>query len=232
MTATIVIASRFCGPPQSGNGGYSSGVVARELGGTVEVTLRKPPPLDRPLTFRHEDKLLLLDGAETVAEARAIALELEVPAPPSFEDAVQLSTRYVGFEEHNFPTCFVCGPGRAPGDGLRIFPGRSDAGAFVAAPWVPDVSVTGAGGRVLPEIMWAALDCPGYFGAAPDDWPRALLGRMTAELGEPVLAGERCVVIGWSLGREGRKIHAASALFGADGSLRGKARQTWIVLGD
>ena len=37
-------------------------------------------------------------------------------------------------------------------------------------------------------------------------------------------------LIGWRLGVEGRKLHAGSALFGADGTLRGKARQTWIVV--
>src|SRR5690348_13590046 len=40
----IVIARRFRGPEASGNGGYSAGLIARELGGhEVDVTLRLPP---------------------------------------------------------------------------------------------------------------------------------------------------------------------------------------------
>ncbi|HEY3498111.1 MAG TPA: hypothetical protein VGK73_25610 [Polyangiaceae bacterium] len=230
MTDTVVIAGRFCGPPQSGNGGYSSGLVAREFEGAVEVTLRKPPPLDRALALRRDAVLALCDGDEIVAEARPATLELTVPDPPSFDDAVVASRTYRGFEQHSFPTCFVCGPGRAAGDGLRIFPGRASDSRLVAAPWVPDASLAAPDGCVAPEFLWASLDCPGYFGAAPEELPRALLGRMTAELTGSVAPGERCVVIGWRLGLEGRKLHAASALFGADGTLRGKARQTWIIV--
>ena len=42
MTGTLVIGSRFCGPPDSGNGGYVCGLIADYLGGPAEVTLRKP----------------------------------------------------------------------------------------------------------------------------------------------------------------------------------------------
>jgi hypothetical protein len=85
-------------------------------------------------------------------------------------------------------------------------------------------------GRMAPEILWAALDCPGYFGAAPDDLPTALLGRMTAHVEGTVRPGERCVVVGWRLGSDGRKLIAGTALFGEDGRLRGKARQIWITI--
>ena len=77
-------------------------------------------------------------------------------------------------------------------------------------------------------VHWAALDCPGFYGAAPPDYPPALLGRMTAEVTDRIRVGERCVVLGWGLGLEGRKIFAATALFGEDGRLVGRARQTWI----
>ena len=45
----VVIARRFCGPPTSANGGYACGLVAGLLDGRARVTLRSPPPLDRPL---------------------------------------------------------------------------------------------------------------------------------------------------------------------------------------
>jgi hypothetical protein len=229
MATSVTIASRFRGPPLSGNGGYSAGSLARELQGSVEVTLRKPPPLDRSLELKREAALTLLDGSEVIAEARPAPLSLDVPAAPSFDEASVLSERYVGFRRHAFPGCFVCGPERAAGDGLRIFPGRLEESAPVAAPWIPTESLA-AEGRIPVEILWAALDCPGYFGAVPDPAPTALLGRMTAEVTGSVAVGERCVVIGWRLGIEGRKLHAGSALFGADGTLRGKARQTWIIV--
>jgi hypothetical protein len=227
----VVIAARFCGPPDSGNGGYSAGTLAQHLTGAVEVTLRKPPPLERELGIVERNAHLeLAHGDELIAEARSTTLELSHPEPPSFEGATQQSLHYIGHSKHHFPGCFVCGPARVPGDGLRIFPGASHAEQSVAAPWVPDGNVSGAGGVVLPEIMWAALDCVGYFGVAGPDYPVALLGRITAELSDPVHAGERCVVLGWPLGREGRKLHAGTAVFGEDGRLRAKARQTWISI--
>ena len=229
MPASVVIARRFRGPPDSGNGGYSAGSLARALDGVVEVTLRRPPPLDRALEVESRTTLRLLDGAELVAEARPAMLELDVPTPPSFEEALRASERYVGFRSHFFPGCFVCGPERAPGDGLRIFPGRAEGSAFVAAPWIPDASLA-VDGRIPNEIVWASLDCPGYFGAAPEDVPPALLGRMTAETRGTVAIGEECVVIGWQIGVEGRKLHAGTALFGSDGTLRGRAKQTWLLV--
>jgi hypothetical protein len=227
----VVIARRFCGPPDTGNGGYSAGLVAQSLSGAVEVTLRKPPPLARELTLHHHgDRAELLADAELVAEARQSALELVVPSAPTFEQAVELSKRYVGYEQHHFPTCFVCGPARAVGDGLRIFPASNALGEPCAAPWLPPNDLTNGSGHVRHEVMWAALDCVGYFGVAAPDYPVALLGRITAEVIGHVRAGERCVVLGWSLGREGRKLQAGTAVFGGDGELKARARQTWITL--
>jgi hypothetical protein len=49
-TDYLVIPSRFCGPPGSGNGGYVCGRIAAYLDGPVTVTLRRPPPLATPMT--------------------------------------------------------------------------------------------------------------------------------------------------------------------------------------
>ena len=84
-----------------------------------------------------------------------------------------------------FPDCFVCGMNRRPGDGLRIFPGPVAGLALWAAPWTPDPSVAGPDGRVRPEVVWAALDCPSGIAAAEAAGlartdTAILLGRMTA----------------------------------------------------
>src|SRR5450755_4067922 len=49
MTDSLVIPSRFCGPPGSGNGGYVCGRIAAYVDGPVTVTLRRPPPLATPM---------------------------------------------------------------------------------------------------------------------------------------------------------------------------------------
>lgn len=175
--------------------------------------------------------LELRDDQTLIAEARPARVELEVPACPSFERARQLSESYVGHQKHHFATCFVCGPARAAGDGLRIFPGADQDGKLVAAPWIADADLADERGIVRPEFVWAALDCSGYFACAAPEYPVALLGRISADLLGNIQARERCVVIGWPLGREGRKLFAATAVFGQDGQLRACARQVWILPG-
>lgn len=51
----ILIDRRYCGPPNSANGGYAAGRLAAFVDGTAEVTLRRPPPLDTALNV-HPDR--------------------------------------------------------------------------------------------------------------------------------------------------------------------------------
>jgi len=227
--AELVIDPRFNGPAGSANGGYTCGLVSGLVGaGDAEVTLRRPPPLGRALQVDRQDgRVVVRDGEACVAEAEAIELELDVPAPPSLEEAERASARYPGFEEHAFPTCFVCGPRRKPGDGLRIFAGPLGHG-LVASPWVPDASLA-VDGRLPTELVWAALDCPGAFAVHSEGRGEALLGRFAAHVDDVPAVGERCVVVGWPLGEEGRKLFAGTALYGEDGRVLGRAHATWIV---
>ena len=221
---TIVIPHRFRGPAESGNGGYVCGRLAAFVDAeAVQVTLRQPPPLDRPLlVVRESARVLLRDGELLVAEAAAAELDLETPAAVSWADAVSAAAGYVGFEEHAFPECFVCGPAREPGDGLRIFAGLvAGAEGVVAAPWVAC--------EVAPEIVWAAIDCPGAFAVGFSARGETVLGRMTARVLRLPAEGEPCISIGWPIGEEGRKLYAGTALLSDAGDLLALARQTWIV---
>jgi hypothetical protein len=217
----LTIEARFNGPDGSANGGYTCGRIAEHLAGGAEVTLRMPPPLERPLEVeRDEERLLLRDGESVVAEAVPAAVELDVPVPPSWEAAEAAFARYPGLVEHAFPRCFVCGPAREPGDGLRIFAGPLGDGRF-AATWTPS--------EVAPELVWAALDCPGAIAVGFPDRGETLLGRFAVAIDRLPAVGERCIVLAWSLGEEGRKLYAATALYGEDSQLLAKARATWIV---
>jgi hypothetical protein len=225
MEETITIAHRYRGPEQSGNGGYTCGVVGALVDApAAEVTLRLPPPLERPLRVERDGSALrVLDGDEVVAEARALdSVDLQLPPPVPFADAE-------GGEpapDHPFPSCFVCGPGREPGDALRLAP-RPVGEGRVAAPW--EVTAEQAGRR---ELVWAALDCPGAYAVDPElERGASVLGRLAAQVCDTPHAGERCVVLGWPLpGAEGRKVYAGTAVYGDDGRLLGKARATWITL--
>lgn len=228
----ITIDERFCGPPRSGNGGYVCGRVAAGLGDGAVVRLKAPPPIGRPLRLETTAaSARLFDGEAIVAEAKRGAVELAVAPAPTLAQAAQASTRYLGFEEHNFPTCFVCGPARAVGDGLRIFPGELgiDGTARLAATWTPDASLVDETGRVRPEFVWAALDCPGAFTRYPLPEGAALvLGELAVEAPLRPRVGEPCLLTAWSLGDEGRRRHAGTALFDRDGRLLARARAVWV----
>jgi hypothetical protein len=221
MSAEIVIERRFRGPTESGNGGYTCGLVAGFLDGPAEVTLRVPPPLDRALRVERDgDGVRVLDDGTLVAEARPAPVDIEPLEPPSFEEAGGAALPE-GDLESPFPECFVCGPHREPGDGLRIFAGPLHD-RVVAAPWVPAEPYTG------PEFVWAALDCPGAYACGFGDRGVLVLGRLAARVEVLPRAGERCVVVAWPLGDEGRKAYAGTALYGEGGRLLGVARATWI----
>jgi len=225
----LTIDPRFRGPRESGNGGYTCGILAELLPEPAEVTLRLPPPLARPLRLRREDgRVELYDGDALVAEAGPAEVDLEAPTPVDFAAAQRAARRYSGFEEHAFPTCFVCGPDREPGDGLRIFASPVAGRDVVAAPWVPAADLADHGGRVRREIVWAALDCPGAFAVGFSGRGEIVLGRLAARIARAPVAGERCVVVGWPLGEDGRKLYAGTALFSEAGDVYAVARATWI----
>jgi len=232
VSESFVVDPRFRGPADSGNGGYTAGLVAALLGGDAEVTLRRPPPLGRTLAVtRTCEGVQVHDGPHLVAEGVALRLEIVVPDPPTAEEAARAAEGYVGFTRHFFPECFVCGPEREPGDGLRVFPGWVPGRELVACPGRAHPSLPSAGGFLTTEIAWSFLDCPGAWAMdrGQEDRP-VVLGRMAARLRAPIPVGAELVCLGWPLGREGRKLFSGTATFGVDGTLHGYGRQTWILL--
>jgi hypothetical protein len=229
MSESLVIAPRFCGPSKSGNGGYVAGCLAGHVTGTAAVRLKAPPPLNTALRIETTDTgAQLLQETTVIAEARHADVDLTPPIPPTFAQAEQAAKSYVGFVRHPFPRCFVCGPKREPGDGLRIFPGAVSDGV-VAAPWIPDASLADASNKVGNVYLWSALDCTSAFPVWEVPEGKAIvLGELAARIVGTVAPGEKCVAVGWRLGIDGRKRNAGSAVFSASGQLAAIARATWV----
>ena len=229
MAKTVIIDPRFCGPPEMGNGGYVCGILAQRVGKTAEVTLRNPAPLGQPLIIGSfsGNVTRLKFGDKVIAEARPAQFNLGAPGPPAFEEAINVSKQYPT-KQHPFPHCFVCGPQRIEGDGLRIFPGLVHGQNFVAAPWVPNQDLADKSGFVKSEFMWAALDCPGGIAVIVDRPRPILLGQLTATIISPVRVGEQCVVIGWIIAGEGRKHITGTAVYSEAGQLCAKGKAVWI----
>lgn len=89
MSDTVLIDPTFHGPPESGHGGYVSGVLAQLIDApAAEITLLRPPPLGQPLTVRRIDGTVsLLDGEVLIAEGRSRVLQIDVPAPVTYAEA-------------------------------------------------------------------------------------------------------------------------------------------------
>lgn len=235
----LIVPSRFCGPPSSGNGGWTAGALAAlvdagEPWPSIAVSLRKPPPLDTPMPVtRRDGGTEAGHGEHLVARAEVVDTDVVVVDPVDVERARAAEATYSGHTFHPFPTCFACGTGRAEGDGLRIFPGQveadSEGGTRTAATWTPDASVAGDDGRATLPVTWAALDCVG--GWAGDLEERMMvLGRMTARVDALPVLGEEHVVVGLNRGREGRKTWTAATLYDADGRVVARAEHTWVAV--
>lgn len=233
MVSAIRIDRRFCGPPSSGNGGYVAGLLAREVGSFgCAVTLKAPPPLEEDLRIEHASAgASLWAGDKLVAEVTRVEIGIVVPPPPTFAAAAEAEKQFTGFHNHVFPSCFVCGPDRENGDGMRIFPGsRGEPGrSGVASTWQPDPSLADKTGTLRSEFVWAALDCPGYFAVQAKSGP-AVLGRLGVALHSVPLARERMIITGWPIESTGRKHIVGTALHSEGGRLLASAKATWISI--
>jgi hypothetical protein len=217
---TITVPRRFNGPRESGNGGYTGGVLAARLGGPVEVNLRAPVPLDEALELvpGEEGSLRLQHGETPIAEARSLpGLDLAVPAPVSVEEARRAAANYRAPDDGPFSTCFVCGPARGE-DCFEVFAGQVEGRELVATPWTPPAWAAGEDGAARPEFVWAALDCPTYFACHLEgELTVSFLVRQRAELRSPARAGEEHVVVAWPIEIDGRKRLAGAAVLSAGG---------------
>ncbi len=227
----IVVPGRFNGPPNSGNGGYSAGLVAAFIDGPARVRLYSPPPLETPLRVSDVVGGVEVSFGDTlVASGAPVQLDLEVPPAPDLATARDARKRFPGFKQHLFPTCFVCGPGRPLHDGLELFTGPVADSRLYACPWTPAADLLDDEGNVLPVFVWSALDCPSGFGAFGDQKRPMLLGELALEQYGPVPGTGDLVVFAWPLGSERRKFYGGAAVATGDGEVLAAARAIWIAV--
>ncbi|GAC1305841.1 MAG: hypothetical protein NVSMB16_01510 [Acidimicrobiales bacterium] len=233
----IEIAGRFAGPPAMGHGGYVSGLLAERTEGGVQVTLRRPIPLDVPLDLEEvaPQHFVLRRGDELLVESEPARLDLAVPPAPGLAQAADAApaspSSWDGGGVH--PVCFGCGANRLDGDGLRIFAGpvgRVGGLLQVAAVWRPPDDFADRRGQIGRRWVVAALDCPGAFAYLTEGVRAGLLGRIVFEQLGPVIAGEYYVVTGWRVADEGTKMIAGTALIDSSGGVVAAARAVWFPM--
>jgi len=230
----IILSQQFCGPPNSGNGGYVMGLMAKALKGPVTAFLRAPPLLQTPLFLREEaGQVRLVDAGERLIGEASRAAENalpEPPSPPDVADALAAGRRFPGLERPFHPICFTCGDRLEEGFGLRVFVGQIDGAAdgHVAGAWAANPAFADDLGRAPLEVVWAALDCPGSVAWVVQGAGGGLLGSMTCEVLRRPAVGETCIVSAWPIEAEGRKKISGTALFSTGGELLARSRQVWI----
>jgi hypothetical protein len=219
----LMVDERHNGPPNSGNGGWTSGLIAAFItDGTPEITLHKPPPLLAPLTVvPAADGLRVVDAAEAViATGRRREADIE-PVPPVSLAQGRGSIRELSGTRHtSLSYLFRMRPAAArrpadlPGALAR---GRHGGGLRGARGHRRRDGVGGAGlpGRLdrdqrrAPMVCWAgwpwrSTSCPSPARSA-SSWGR-------------------------DVRRDGRKALVRTTLYGADGRLCARAEATWIAI--
>jgi hypothetical protein len=228
--STVTVPSRFNGPPSSGNGGYSCGVLAAAFEGPAAVSLRRPVPLDQALQLRHEEdgKMCAFAGEDLIAEAVPAAPLLAWDGPlPGLAEARAAHEKYAAPLDGEFGHCFVCGRSRP--DGLRLFTGPTEESELVASPWTPPVWSADEDGLVRPEFVWSALDCPAFFALHGDEMTVSYLVRQQVEVLAPIRTDVEHVVVGRVLERSGRKGLAATAVLDLDGTVLAHGECLFVV---
>lgn len=247
----LLVPRRFCGPPSSGNGGWTAGALAglvehdcpdnrADAWPAIRVALRRPPPLDTPMPVTVVDGSTEASlGGEVVARATLGDTDPVVVEPVPADEARAAMATYPGLVSHPFPTCFACGTAREEGDGLRIFPGRvsdEDGATRIAAVWTPHPSTAEDFHTYVDELpraslatTWASLDCIGGWAGDLSERLMVLAG-MTARVETLPVVGEEHVVVGLARGSEGRKTFTASTLYDADGRTVASAEHVWVAV--
>lgn len=251
-TDTITIPTWANGPDDSGNGGWSAGLFAAQLGEAavaegIEVSLRVPPPLGRPLRVARTERGLDLfdDNAsdEPVLVATAEPADVSLDAPNSLldidsETAATASSGFPFRERHPFPRCICCGIARAPEErALNLhcgpFPGIvSDEGSqvFVDRWWTtPDFADEADPDVASVAATWSALDCPSAAPIADPDAPNPIvLARISVRVARRPAIDEPHVLAAWHVRSDGRKHFTRSVMQDEAGRTLAAADALWI----
>ena len=236
MDDTFELASRYCGPPQSGNGGYFCGRIADHFGGPVAIRLKAPPPLEVPLVIEREDtRAKVLHGTQVIAE---VSSKGTAPAPVAYLPLSEVQTisaqgLIASKINHPFPTCFVCGPDRKHQDGMRIFTGPNQEKTLYAAHWSADLCWSTDSKHIDHRFIWAAMDCPSSgpaFATAlePQSTIAYVLGTLEVHIERPVPAGRDYVVTSVLDEDTGKLYRTRVSLYGEDGVHYASGRAVWV----
>jgi hypothetical protein len=230
--AEIRVSSAYQGIPGIAHGGYVAGLLAEQAGEPLQVTLRRPPPLDTPLAIDDGDGLALRDpqGRLVMEAVPAVAVERELPTVAL--DEARARDRHPRFAQHPYPVCFVCGTQHDDGFGMRV--SAPDERGVAAAVWLPSGPLLPDGDAVPSAFAWAVVDCLTVWSFAdrwadPQWWP-AVTGQLRVTTDAPVRRDAPHVASGRLVGRDRRRVTVDAVVADADGQVCARAEAVWVVI--
>ncbi|WP_040808166.1 hypothetical protein [Nocardia concava] len=230
----LTLPEHIHGYPDIVFGGYIAGLLAPHADAeTVRVDFRSPVMVGTPFQLSRPESgraaFTSLDDTVLV-EASTATLTIDPIPTPSWSEAKEAVETRLSYPGRTITDCYGCGEACEPGRGLRLFPWRIPGREVMAAAWTPDTALADENGELPPEIVWAALDCPGglagfiFSGMGRGTFTAALTATQTA----PILAGADYISHAWVLHRDGRKHTVGVALSTPDGDLCALAEALWI----
>ncbi len=234
LVRSLTAAPGLDGPPGILQGGLAAGLgsaIARQADRfgapltRIRARLHAPTPLgtavqarvragDGPAHHHFETR-----AGELLLTSGEVELAGHDPAPFGL-DLLELATVPLPapVPQHEYPTCFVCGPEPTHPLGLRMHPRPTATGAIVA-PWIPAAQL-GAAGIVDPVVVAAVLDCPTVWSAIEPIRAQGAVGALLAgfevhhyrdvPVEEPLRVVARCDAL------DGRKVRARAAVIDED----------------
>ncbi|GBF38766.1 hypothetical protein [Leptospira johnsonii] len=238
----MILPKRFCGPPKTGNGGFTAGILVEAVeSDAAEIRLLNPTPVETSILMESEkgQRGTIYDSSKKIlATLKSIAdeefSEYKLPVVPDLEEAKKISASYPGFTTHPFPTCFVCGPKREVNDGMRIFvgpaPQQNGFENLMVGHWLPDETLSSQNGFVRDAVIWGALDCPGGFSAVLDEPQLIVLSKIRGKIIERPKIGENYTVVSWRLQKMSRAFKVMTGIFKSDSKrLFAIAEALWLA---
>lgn len=221
---------RYTGFPGQLHGGYLAGLAAAPLGGSAQVTLRRPVAAGEPLRARRTGAgHVELWAGEALAAAAVPWSQVRRGRPdavevPRIAVAAAAAAAWPAPVSYAVPDCFVCGP--RPPHGLHLAVAPLAGRPVVAGRWRP-----AGDGAVAAEQVWAVLDCPCFWALALDG-PRAghaVTGQLTVQLCRPVQVGHDHVVLAWPVATQGRALVVRSAVLTGEGEVAAHGTQRLLL---
>lgn len=228
----IRIGGWFQGPTGVGQGGWTAHRFASRIAGPVTTAIRAPIPLETDLAVVGGDGRWELVGPDGIVHMVAEVWEPAYADTAAIEigEAAEARRRFGELvTDHPVPFCFSCG---IQHDSMNVHAGPLGDDRFATDWTVPDWAVDADGG-VDSGALWAAIDCCAAWWVGFSRERRvAYTVQYAVEERLPLEPGATYALVGWAGDADaewdGRKRHAASSAFDADGRCVARSVSFWV----